>query len=48
MNIDEVKKEVIFDADTLMDEIEAFAQRVQNGEYCDGWGWDEDIHEERD
>lgn len=31
-----------------MDEIEAFAQRVENGEYCDGWGWDEDIHEERD
>ncbi|MHB8124586.1 MAG: hypothetical protein ACYDEJ_02905 [Desulfitobacteriaceae bacterium] len=28
--------------------IEAFAQRVENGEYCDGWGWDEDIHDERD
>lgn len=41
-------KEVISDAETLMDDIEAFAQRVENGEYCDGWGWDEDIHEERD
>lgn len=41
-------EEVISDAETLMDEIEAFAQRVENGEYCDGWGWDEDIHDERD
>ncbi|NLI92579.1 MAG: hypothetical protein GX434_10365 [Peptococcaceae bacterium] len=31
-----------------MDEIEAFAQRVKDGEYCDGWGWDDTIHEERD
>lgn len=42
------KQEVISDAETLMDGIEAFAQRVENGKYCDGWGWDEDIHEERD
>lgn len=41
-------EEVISDAETLMDEIEAFAQRVEDGEYCDGWGWDEDIHDERD
>lgn len=41
-------EEVISDAETLMDEIEAFAKRVEDGEYCDGWGWDEDIHDERD
>lgn len=34
--------------ETLLDEIEAFANRVENGEYCDGWGWDEEIREERD
>jgi len=42
------KKEVISNVETLMDEIEAFAQRVEDGEYCDGWGWDDAIHEERD
>lgn len=36
------------DIETLIDEIEEFAQRVENGEYCDGWGWDEEIYEERD
>ncbi|MEW6623478.1 MAG: hypothetical protein AB1420_10195 [Bacillota bacterium] len=42
------KKEIIFNVETLMGKIEAFAQRVLNGEYCDGWGWDDAIHEERD
>jgi len=42
------KKEVISNVDTLMDKIEAFAQRVEDGEYCDGWGWDDSIHAERD
>jgi|GEM_PF-599154 len=42
------KKEIVCHVDTLMDEIEAFRQRVANGEYCDGWGWDDAIHEERD
>lgn len=42
------KKEVISNVETLMDEIEAFTQRVEDGEYCDGWGWDDAIHEERD
>lgn len=41
-------EEVISNEDTLMDEIESFAQRVENGEYCDGWGWDDAIQEERD
>ena len=42
------KKQVACKEETLMDEIEAFAQRVEDGEYCDGWGWDDAIHEERD
>lgn len=41
------KKEVSCNTGTLMDEIEAFAQRVEDGEYCGGWGWDDAIHEER-
>lgn len=40
--------DVASDIETLIDEIEEFAQRVENGEYCDGWGWDEEIYEERD
>ena len=44
----EERKEVISSAETLLDEIEAFAKRVENGDYCDGWGWDEEIREELD
>ncbi len=36
------------DSEELLDEIEALAKRVENGDYCDGWGWDDDIYEERD
>ncbi len=36
------------DGKALLGEIEAFSRRVVNGEYCDGWGWDDDIYEERD
>jgi len=36
------------DGKALLDEIEAFARRVKSGEYCDGWGWDDVIYEERD
>jgi tetratricopeptide (TPR) repeat protein len=42
------KEEVIPDVDWLMGAIEDFEERVSNGEYCDGWGWDDTIHEERD
>ncbi len=42
------EKNQTVDEDTLLEEIEAFAQRVANGEYCDGWGWDDVIYEERD
>lgn len=40
--------EVVSDVETLIDEIAAFARRVENGDYCDGWGWDDAIYEERD
>jgi len=36
------------DDKALMDEIEAFGRRVESGDYCDGWGWDDAIYEERD
>jgi tetratricopeptide (TPR) repeat protein len=42
------KQETLPDATRLIEGIEAFAQRVEDGDYCDGWGWDDDIHEERD
>ncbi|ADG07127.1 hypothetical protein Btus_2466 [Kyrpidia tusciae DSM 2912] len=42
------KQETLPDATGLIEEIDAFAQRVKDGDYCDGWGWDEDIHEARD
>ncbi|MDO9535568.1 MAG: hypothetical protein Q7J85_09635 [Bacillota bacterium] len=42
------EKDAVLDVETLLEEIESFAQRVDDGEYCDGWGWDDDIHEERD
>jgi hypothetical protein len=32
----------------LLEEIGELALRVERGEYCDGWGWDDAIHEERD
>jgi hypothetical protein len=38
----------ITSAKTLLEEIDALAQRVEDGDYCDGWGWDDDLHEERD
>jgi hypothetical protein len=32
----------------LLEEIDGLAGRVENGDYCQGWGWDDAIHEERD
>ncbi len=32
----------------IFSEVFAFACRVDEGHYCDGWGWDDDIHEEMD
>lgn len=42
------KKDTAINVETLMGEVNAFAQRVDEGAYCDGWGWDDSIHEERD
>jgi len=36
------------DREALLNEINAFKERVESGEYCIGWGWDEYIYEERD
>ncbi|WP_164667790.1 hypothetical protein [Virgibacillus doumboii] len=36
------------DADALLNEIEAFAEAVEEGAYVDGYGWDADLLEERD
>ncbi|MCL6449496.1 MAG: hypothetical protein K6U04_15390 [Armatimonadetes bacterium] len=32
----------------LLEEIQALAERVENGAYCTGWGWDDELREERD
>lgn len=34
--------------ETLLVELEAFASRVEDGHYCEGWGWDHEIGDERD
>jgi hypothetical protein len=34
-------------ADVLLAEIETFVKRLEAGAYVEGWGWDEDLHEER-
>ncbi len=41
------KKPLAPDKD-LLEEIKALAERVENGDYCDGWGWDDELREERD
>lgn len=33
--------------DPLLDEINAFVARVASGEYFEGFGWDDDVHDER-
>ncbi|MBE0448711.1 MAG: hypothetical protein IBX64_11560, partial [Actinobacteria bacterium] len=39
---------VSLSGEELLGEIRGLAKRVENGDYCVGWGWDHDIHEERD
>jgi len=34
--------------DGILEELEDFKKRVEDGSYCDGWGWDHEIEEERD
>jgi len=35
-------------SDELLKGIKALTERVEDGDYCDGWGWDDDYMEERD
>lgn len=35
------------DAGALLADIDAFVERVRSGAYFEGWGWDDDLHEER-
>jgi hypothetical protein len=35
------------DDEMLLADIEAFEGRLESGAYVDGWGWDEDLHDER-
>jgi hypothetical protein len=35
------------DADALLADIDAFVEQVRSGAYFEGWGWDDDLHEER-
>lgn len=34
--------------DELIEEIRELFKKVENGDLCDGWGWDHELHEERD
>lgn len=36
------------DSNALLEEIRALSKKVKDGDYCDGWGWDDEIHDERD
>jgi hypothetical protein len=42
------KKAAAINVKTLMDKVNAFSKKVDEGAYCDGWGWDDAINEERD
>ncbi|MBN1174715.1 MAG: hypothetical protein JXA67_21320 [Micromonosporaceae bacterium] len=35
------------DAGALLADIDAFVEQVRSGAYFEGWGWDDDLHEER-
>src|SRR4030042_5822473 len=44
----EKKAEVAADDDTLLTDIDDFVKRIEGGEYSTGWGWDDEIHDERE
>ncbi|WP_227003921.1 hypothetical protein [Salicibibacter halophilus] len=46
--VKEGKSSVSHDDEALIEEIEAFAERVEAGEYVDGFGWDPEILDERE
>lgn len=42
------KAEVVIDDDTLLSEIDDFVKHIEDGKYSTGWGWDDEIHDERE
>jgi hypothetical protein len=34
-------------SDTLLSAVEVFVKRLESGSYVEGWGWDDDLHDER-
>lgn len=42
------KAEVVVDDDTLLTDIDDFVKRIEDGAYSHGWGWDNEIHDERE
>ena len=44
----EKKAEVAADDDTLLTDIDDFVKRIEDGKYSTGWGWDDEIHDERE
>lgn len=37
-----------FTDDELLEDIDDLMERVEDGSFCDGWGWDHEIHDSRD
>jgi hypothetical protein len=44
----EKKAEVTADDDTLLTNIDDFVKSIEDGKYSTGWGWDDEIHDERE
>ncbi len=44
----EPPRDMFIDAEGLLAEIDDLRERVESGSLCTGWGWDHEIHEERD
>jgi len=44
----EKKAEVAADDDTLLTDIDDFVKHIEDGKYSTGWGWDDEIHDERE
>jgi len=44
----EKKTEVVVEEGTLLTDIDDFVKRIEDGKYSHGWGWDDEIHDERE
>ena len=44
----EKKADVVIDDDTLLTDIDDFVKHIEDGKYSTGWGWDDEIHDERE